>query len=296
MRTPSWEASAGALAALLNSGAPLNKADVYTVTLGGGAVYRWSGFDGPLTFGGDTYALGPGIRRNRLTFVVGVEVSTLELTLTDNAATTINGQGLLAFIRARGLDKAGILLQRVFWGAASTGPVGALHWFEGRVAGVECDRNEARISVKSGIELLDAMVPRDVYQPGCLNTLYDPACGVTRSAFTVTGSATSATDARRITFSHALAQADGHFDLGAIKFTAGANNGISRTVKRHAAGAFTVLQPWPFPVAIGDAFSVYPGCNKSRTDANGCPKFYSTANVELRFRGHPFVPVPETVL
>lgn len=296
MRSPTWETSAGALVALLNSGAPLNKADVYTVTLASGQVFRWSGTDTPLTFGGNTYALGPGIRRNRLTFVVGVEVSTLALTLTDNAATLINGQGLLAYIRARGFYQATVLLQRVFWGVGATGPVGALHWFEGRVADVELDRNEARLSVKSGIELLDALVPRDVYQPGCLNTLYDSACGADKAAKTVSGTATSATDAKRITFSHGLAQAAGYFDLGVATFTSGANNGISRTIKTHTSGVFTVLQPWPFAVAIGDTFSAYPGCNKSRTDANGCLKFYTAANVELRFRGHPFVPVPETVL
>lgn len=293
MRTPLWETSPGALAALLNSLAPLHKADVYTVTLLGGQVLRWSGTDVPLTLNGHTYALGPGITRNRLRWVVGVEVSTLDLTLTDiqtaGAGTSINGVPLLAFIRARGLYGARVQLDRVFWGALDAGPVGALQWFTGRVGETDLDRYAARLTVKSDIELLDVMVPRDVYQPGCLNTLYDSQCGVNRSGRIVSGAAAGASNVSRISFPHALAQASGYFSLGVVTFTAGPNAGISRTVKTHSASTLTVLQPWPFAVSDGDAFTIYPGCDKSLSTCEG-----TFAN-RLRFRGQPFIPVAETV-
>jgi uncharacterized phage protein (TIGR02218 family) len=297
MRTPTWEASPGALAALLAARGPLNKADVYTVTLaGGGTVLRWSGHDTALTLGSTFYALGPGIQRNRVRFVVGVEVSTLELTLIDIIGTTINGQGLMAFVARRGLYGAQVRLDRVFWGVGDAGPVGALGWFTGRVGGAEIERHGARISIVSAMEMLDTMVPGEVYQPGCSNQLYDTRCGVSRAARTVSATASAASNAQRTTFGHTLPQAVGYFDLGAVTFTSGPNAGISRTIKAHAAGTIEVLSPWPFAVAAGNAFQIVPGCNRSRTDANGCPKFYSAADVELRFRGHPFVPVPETVL
>lgn len=289
MRTPSWESSAGALAALLNSGAPLNRADCYTITLQGGTVLRYSGSDVALSYNSRSFALGPGLQRNRLRWVVGVEVSTLDLTITDNIGTTINGQALMAFIRARGLYGARVLLERVYWGAADAGPVGALNWFSGRVADCDVDRNAARITVNSDLELLNVMVPRDVYQPGCLNTLYDTLCGAARASYTYTALTTSASDSRNITFSHTLGLAAPYFSLGVVTMTSGANAGISRTVKQHTSGQITVLQPWPLTVALGDAFSIVAGCDKSLTTCG--TKF---ANV-VRFRGMPFIPVAETV-
>lgn len=289
MRSPTWEATPGALVALLNSGAPVNQADCYTVTLPTGQVLRWSGSDVAITIHGDLFGLGPGIVRNRLRWVIGVEVSTLDLTLTDNAATTINGVPLYAFIRGRGLYGARVLLERAFWGVGDAGPVGALHWFSGRIAEADIDRSAARLTAKSDIELLDVRVPRDVYQAGCLNDLGDALCGVNLAAAAITGAATSASTADRTTFSHALPQAAGHFDLGVITMTSGANNGLRRTVRRHLVGTLQVLQPWPAPVASGDTFSVRPGCDK--TQATCTAKFGNLA----RFRGMPFIPVAETV-
>jgi hypothetical protein len=204
------------------------------------------------------------------------------------------------------LAGARLQLDKVFWGAADNAAVGALLWFSGRVADVSrVDRYEAQLTVKSDLETLDAMVPRDVYQAGCLNTLYDPACGADRVAKTVTTTAASATTAVRTSFGHALTQPTGYFDLGVARGVTGANAGVSRTIKAYTqAGALVVLQPWPFAVQAGDTFALVPGCTKALytdaaltvRDVNGCWKFHSDADVARRFRGHPFVPTPETVL
>ena len=289
MRTPLWEISTGALAALLNAKGPLTKADLYTLTLAGGTVYRWSGCDLALSGGGFTWALGPGLQRTRVRFTVGVEVDAMQVLVTDNMATVINAQALIPFIRSGGLKGARIQLDRAFCGPPDTAPVGALLWFAGRVADIKCDRYQAEVTVKSDLELLDVMVPRDLYQAGCLNTLYDSACGASRATYLSTGAATSNTDTRRITFSHSLAQAAGYFDLGVCTFTTGANAGISRTVKSHTSGQVTVLQPWPFVVISGDTFSISAGCDKKQSTCTN--KFSNLA----RYRGMPYIPDPETV-
>ncbi|MFZ5544405.1 MAG: DUF2163 domain-containing protein [Pseudomonadota bacterium] len=307
MRTALWETSPGALVALLNARAPIECADLYTVTLADGTVYRWSGSDVAITGNGHTWQLGPGIERTRLKWTVGVSVDTMGLTLADSQArpVLINGKGLLAFIAAGGLIGARVQVDRAFWGFGDPQPVGALLWFTGRVAEVNSvTRWEASLNVKSDLELLDVMVPRDVYQPGCLNTLYDSACGTARASFTVNGTATTATNARRTRFGHNLAQQTGHFDLGVVTFTSGANAGVSRTVRVYNRAppygltgnrgvpdwTIDVLNPWPFAVGVGDAYSIYPGCDK--TLATCTWKFNNTP----RFRGQPYIPVPETVL
>lgn len=292
MRTALWETSTGALTALLNSRAPLNKADLYTVTLAGGSVLRWSGADVALSGDGNTWVLGPGLQRTSVRFMVGVQVDTCRVTITDIAGTTINGKPLMQAISAGVLRNARVQIDRAFWGVGDTAPVGALLWFGGRVSDIVTTRYSAEVTLRSDLEILDTMLPREIYQAGCLNTLFDSACGLNRASFAVTGTAASATDTRRITFSHALAQASGHFDLGVLQFSTGANAGISRTVKTHVAGSpgsLTVLNPWPFPVASGDAFTVWPGCDKRQSTCSG--KFSNL----VRFRGMPYIPVPETV-
>jgi uncharacterized phage protein (TIGR02218 family) len=294
MRTPTWESSPGALAALLNSRAPLEgKADVYTVTLANGSVYRWSGAEIALQLGSDVYALGPGLKRSQVRFSLGLEVDRLTVTLTDNAdaPVTFAGVPLPAFTRGRGFDNATVTLQKVFWGVGATGPVGALHWFTGFVDDIDGDRNEAVLNVASFTKWLDVKVPRDIYQTQCLNTLFDAQCGKSRLAYTVADAATSATNTNRTTFSHDLPQAAGWFSLGVITMTSGPNAGQSRTVKLHTSTQITVLQPWPFAVAAGHTFSIVPGCDKLLATCSGA-KF----NNRARFRGQPFIPVPETVL
>lgn len=290
MRTPSWEQSAGALAALLNSRVPLERADCYTLTLPSGQVLRWSGSDVAVSFGGNTFGLGPGITRNRLRWVVGVEVSTLDLTLTDNVGTLIAGQGLMAFVRSRGLYGARVVLERAFWAFGDTAPRGALVWFAGSVADCKVDRYGAQVTVNSDLERLNVMVPRDVYQPGCLNTLYDSLCGVQRANFTMAGQATGGTGALCLAFAHSRPEVPaGYCDLGVITMTSGANAGRSRTVKQHTTGQIVVLQPWGFPVQAGDTFTVLAGCDKSQ--AACATKFGNLA----RFRGMPYIPQADTV-
>ena len=291
MRTASWETSAGALAALLNSRVPLNKADLYTITLAGGTVLRWSGHHVALVAHGNSFALGPGITRSRLRWAVGIEVDSMSVTLTTDAVrpNAISGTPLLQYVRQGGFSGARVQLERAYWGTSSIGPVGTLIVFQGRLADVKVTRVEAQMQVKSDLELLNVMVPRDVYQSGCLNTLYDASCGLNRTTFQATSSATSATDTSRTTFSHAMAQAAGYFDLGVVKFTSGANNGVARTVKRHTSGQLVTLQPLPAAVANGDTFQVWPGCDKLQGTCSG--KFANLA----RFRGQPYIPMAETV-
>lgn len=293
MRTPLWETSSGALVALLNSGAPLHRADLYTLTLPTGTVLRWSGFDAPLAGNGNVWALGPGLKRAGCKWKVGAEVDRLDLTLYTDAArpVSIGGVPLLAYIRAGGLRGARLQLDVAFWGVGATAPVGALLWFSGRVADVtRLDRHQAQLSIHSDLEALTTMVPRAVYQAPCLNTVYDTKCGLVRASFTTAATATVATDSQLRYFSGNMAQAAGYFDLGTVTFTSGANNGLSRTVRNHnSGGVLILLSPLPAPVAVGDTFNILPGCDGLQSTCSG--KFSNL----VHFRGQPYIPQPETV-
>lgn len=289
MRAPSWESSAGALAAFLNSATQVYMADLFAFTLSGGAVLRYTSADAAVTVNSATYGLGPVIKRGRTRLCVGISVDTLDLVLAADASVQVNGVPLLQFVALGGLDGARLTLERAFAAAPGSPWVGTLPLFAGRVADVVASRYEARINVNSDAELLDVMVPRNVYQPGCSATLFDGVCGVSKSASAVSATATSTTDAALVTFSTALAQAADFFALGWAVGLTGANAGVGRTIRAFASGAITTMQPWPSAVAIGDTFTVYPGCDK--TQATCGSKFGNLA----RFRGAPYVPAPETI-
>ena len=289
MRTVSWETSVGALAALLNSSTQVRMIDLLTITLSGGSVVRYTSDDLATVVNGNTFALGPLIKRGKTRLIVGIEVDELDFTFHCDSTVTINGVVLLKFLIGGGFDGARIKLERAFSSAPGAAWTGTLSIFTGRVSVVNVSRYEAHVTVSSDIELLNAMVPRNVYQPGCSNTLFDSSCGLLKATYAVTGTATSTTDSTKTVFSTGLAQAGGYFSLGWAVGLAGANAGVGRTIKNFSSGVIITIQPWPSAVGIGDTFTVYPGCDKLQTTCNS--KFGNLA----RFRGQPYVPAPETV-
>lgn len=307
MRTALWETSPGALAALLNSGAPLNKCDLYTVTLANGSVYLWTSAEAPFAAPNSmVWGLGPGIERSRCKWATGVEVDTLTLNLVTDAArpVPIAGQPLLAYIRAGGFADARVQLDRCFWGAGDAGPVGALLWFVGRVADVpQIDRYGCTLSIKSELSRLAVQIPRDVFSAQCGRTVYDSECQVSRTAYVQSGTATAASSVGNTRFAANLTAVSGMYNLGTLTFTGGANTGISRTVKwsnDQVAGGITydtalglggvqLLSPLPQPVAVGDTFTVVPGCDGLQSTCSA--KF----NNLIRFKGQPYIPQAETV-
>lgn len=299
MRPVIWETSGGALVAFLNSAKQVYMADLFTITLTGGSVLRYTSADVAVylpgvagIFGGlaRTWAIGPVIKRGVTKVAVGIAVNTLDVTLAADQSITVNGVPLLPFIASGGLDGARFELNRAFAADPGSPWIGVLRLFVGRVSEVpRASRYEAALSIASDSELLNVMIPRNVYQPGCANTLFDGTCGMSKTAAAVTATAT-ATSASRTVFATGLAQAAGYFSLGWAVGVTGANAGIGRTIKLFSGGSITTIQPWPAGIAAGDTFTVYPGCDKTQATCN--TKFSNLA----RFRGHPYVPAPETVL
>lgn len=279
-------ASANLLAMLNGAGNSLVMADCYTVTLLGGQVLRYTDFDLDLMLNGALYSSsGIKFKRSRIRWIAGLEVDTLDLTLYANPADTLNGVAFLRQVKGGVLDGATIRLDRAYMVAGSTAAEGLL-LFAGRVAEVQTGRTEARLKVKSWLELLNIKMPRNQYQAGCSNALFDSQCGLTKAALGVAGSITGGATATW--FPSAIARAAGWFDLGTVTFTSGANAGISRTVRAYAAGAFAFNLPWPNVPVIGDSFTAWPGCDKNLSTCQ--TKFGNGA----RFRGEPFIPIPET--
>ena len=51
--------------------------------------------------------------------------------------------------------------------------------------------------------------------------------------------------------------------LGKVTFTSGANAGYSQEVRAFAPGFVTLAMPMPFPIALGDQFTIVAGCDRT---------------------------------
>ncbi|OQS41122.1 DUF2163 domain-containing protein [Chromobacterium haemolyticum] len=278
-----------ALQALLNSGRAFFMADLYTFTLVGGAIVRYTSADVDLAVNGQSFSSkGPLFKRGRTRLTLGLEVDTLDLTLYADSTHTINGVPWLHAARVGALDAAAVRLERVFATDWTDTSAGSILLFEGRIADVKPSRTELRLTVKSELELLDTQMPRNLYQPGCLHTLHQGGCGISKEAFAINSTVNGGSTVNRINCS--LTQAAGYFSLGTIRFNSGPNAGVIRSVKDYSPGVVTLSAPLVMQCNPGDSFTIYPGCDKTKATCQA--KFNNVIN----FRGHPYVPAPETVL
>ena len=283
------KASTPALRALLASGRYVY-ADLYTITLSGGAVLRWTDADQAITANGNSFVAGPLINGGTISEKVGLEVATMTMALDAIDTDQINGVPLIRFIARRGFDGAVVKRERAFlpaWGQPATGTV---YRFGGRVTSVgNIDSGHAEVTVSAWTVLLNVNMPANLYQVGCIHTVYDQGCGLDPENFAASGTVTGG--ASLIGFASGVSATAGIYAQGRIVFTSGANAGVAMTIRANdGAGKFTMLAPLPAVPAVGDAFRVYQGCDL--TQATCAARFNNLG----RFKATPFVPVPETAL
>lgn len=278
------------LLALLNSKAPLYYVDLYTLTLANGGIYRYTAGDRAVTYGADTWVVGPLFYRSLTSIVSGIEVSTMTVDVTNSqSGITLAGLPLVQFVASGGMDGATIKVERGF--AASPNDinlVGKIVMYLGRVAEVSTERTFASLKLKSPTELLDTKVPANLYQPGCDNTLYDGGCGLDPSAFAAVGTVVAGTTKSLIKTDLVDPPAD-RYSLGVLRWISGNNAGLTYTIKKQNGSDILLINPVVAMPQVGDQFSVSAGCDKTRMR---CLTVFNNLN---RFRGQPFIPVPETI-
>ncbi|MCH7338185.1 hypothetical protein ACI8B_210217 [Acinetobacter proteolyticus] len=276
------------LIALLNADQFL-MADLYTITTIQSDVYRYTNYDFDLTIAGQLYRSdGPIIEREGITQNLGIEVDSLSVTIMVNDDTLFSDVPIVQAFHNGILDGARFKLERVFMdmNTPTDTSAGAITLFEGSLIEPEMDRNQIHVNAASDTDILNVKMPRNLYQPSCLNTLFDSGCGLLSSAYVVNTTIEANSTPSRIICT--LNQPQGWFTQGVVEFTQGVNRGIKRTVRLHESGALLLTLPLLEMPAIGEEIKVYPGCDKR---LETCQNRF---NNRARFRGAPFVPVPET--
>jgi uncharacterized phage protein (TIGR02218 family) len=274
------------------------KFEFYDITLASGTVLRFTNADASIKVGGNTYLTGLTLKRTGAKQKVGLGVQEMVINASpqsDNpaGAVMVAGYPFLQAVNVGVFDGARVLFSKGFFnppvlGVLDTTP-GLVAWTQGKISNAVATRSAARLTVADDTQLLNTAMPRNLLQTGCVHTLFDAGCNLSRASFTSTNTVSGTPTV--LTFNSALAHANGYFDLGIVTFTSGPNNGLSRVVKRYvnAGGNVTVIKPWPAPPAAGNSFTISPGCDKLQATCSG--KFSNLS----RFRGVPYIPVPETI-
>jgi uncharacterized phage protein (TIGR02218 family) len=271
-----------------SSDVPLFMADVFSFTLRSGLILCYTNVDISFTYGGATY-LANSILIDGLKYKasVGLEVDQQQITVSALATDTITGGApFLQALRDGAFDGCEIQRARVFFSDRIGGTaIGAVTLFKGRLGTVDqIGRTSAKLTVNSDLVLLGIDMPRNIYQPTCLHTLYDSGCTLVKNAFGTNATVGAGSTASVIKW----AGANTNFQQGSITFTSGVNAGVTANVNAVASGtSLTLGYPLQSAPAAGDAFTVYQGCD--HTPGTCQSKFGNLAN----FRGFPFVPPPQ---
>jgi uncharacterized phage protein (TIGR02218 family) len=237
-----------------------------------------------------TYVVG-NVRAERgdITLSVGLSVDECKVTLHCYPGSVMGVLSVPNFTLIGGFDNAHLKIELAVMPSYGDTSLGAIHLFEGNITDVVMDLSKVELTVSSAAVLLNAQVPRIVYQPSCTHTLFDSQCGLRAADFTVSRTVVDSWSTGEISFSDS--GASNLYTLGRITFTSGANAGLSRTVKSHvmlAGGAVVLpLYPFPFIAATGDNFTISLGCYKSRAL---CTSRFNNAS---QFLGWEYMPVPE---
>lgn len=272
---------------------------LFTFTLVDGTVLRYTDGDINITSGGNVFKAGgetgpffnDGGNAIQFHWNLGLQVNTTTFDVLPGTGQ-VEGVGFLVAVKQGAFRGATCQIEQAFMATYGDTSVGTVICEVGLVAEIDAGRSVCTFNIKSHTVLLNQNFPKNLFQPGCGNSLYDGSCTLIKASFGVSGAAAVNSTISTINTS-SLSNATDYFTLGSIKFTSGANAGVERGIKTYTHGSpsiITLMSPFPVAPAAADAFTIYPGCDK--TQATCSAKFNNLAN----FRGYPYVPQPETAI
>ncbi len=139
----------------LQSATEIRMADLYTITLKNGAALHYTTWDTNLTVLGSTFLTGPpNIARSAIEEKLGMDVATLEVTITASLTDLVNGVPILQAIGQGLFDGAAFRIDRLFMDSSGV-QIGTVVRFSGFIGPVdELSRSYGKLSVEAGTKLL----------------------------------------------------------------------------------------------------------------------------------------------
>jgi uncharacterized phage protein (TIGR02218 family) len=285
------------------------KADLFIITLPTGTImylcegpqnitvpYRTNGWSGATqTFLSSTYGRW---ERGAITSEAGFNCNSNTMTLTCIAQqlTPYPGMsiGLLNAAMRSLFDATTVTVLTAYMPLNNYGNVsaGVETKFVGTITKItNINRTKVEFECSDPMYLLDMKIPTRLFQASCPWSFADNNCNLSAPDYTIAFTAASGSTQYLLIPTSSFTQPAGYFTQGVVKCTSGANNGLSQTVKLHAAGNLNISAPWIMPITVGDTFSVIYGCNKTMSACSGTTTAAGVAtNNLINFGGTPYVP------
>lgn len=272
-------------------------ADCYTVTLITDEVMRWSTAQQNV----DVFPIGDdllvrtyssnGVLVQGLTFKLGIGVEVDEQTITmvykDTDVIPDREVSVAQGLRRGDFDGATIVRDRYYAPSWGEPWVGGVRLFSGQVGSLEgVGRTEGKMKVRSDLALLNVPMPRNLYQPSCVHTVFDSGCKLVKGDYATIDTVEAGSTTTRINWTGAGAITP-PLKLGTIYIANQENVMFSRTIRDVTANQLVLSFPLDFLPETGMQFTVFPGCPRTLA---ACDVFANREN----FKGFPFVPVAET--
>lgn len=277
-------------------------ADLYEITLISGSVLRYTTGDADITFNGATFAAG-GVSNplvslegdgGKIVYRLGVDVETFDFDLIPRSGV-VGGLSLFDAARMGLFDGALVTIYRAVMQTYGDVSAGVPRAFVGYSGPVSIVGQTIHFSVKSVAVKLNTQLPRNVYSATCINQFGDQACAFNIETMARDGVIDTGTTVSELFFTMVNGNNTGFYDLGKVKITSGDLNGYMYPIKHYirltlTSARMTLWQPTPALLSNGTTIRFYTGCDKTLTGSLGCSRYSNRAN----FRGHPYVPAPET--
>lgn len=229
-----------------------------------------------------------GLKVNGLKLKIGtgVEVDDQEAVIQYTKRMKYQGAQMLDAFRLGYFDGTTVRRDRIYakdWGQPW---IASVEMFSGKLTNVnEITRSSAKVNVKSDLLLLNIQMPKNLFQPSCVHTLFDPGCTLNRDDFKVSGTTQAGTTRTKIVWSGATAG----LALGRIDIEDSSGVLTIRTIRKVVGNTLYLANPLDFDPSDNMLFSAYPGCKRS---LDRCKEFSN----DEHFKGFPFVPLTETAM
>lgn len=262
--------------------------ELYIFEMTNGAIARFTNHSANVAYGGNTYQAIP-IKRSNIAYHSELQVDKVTITLGIIGVTVGAASHTIPQIIKRGFIKnAHVYIYLVDYVALDSTTLLFEGWATG---GISYNQGELTVDCSSLLDKLNAKFPKYIYSEFCQHQLFGLYCGLTKASYLESGTATAGTTTQ-IIYASVFAfsnHASGYWLRGEITFTSGDNNGISRSIVEHGDGYIKTLVPFIDTIAVGNTFSVYPGCDKSGATCES--KFNNYSN----FFGFEYCPSPSVL-
>ncbi|MBT2333629.1 DUF2163 domain-containing protein [Variovorax paradoxus] len=241
----------------------------------------------PLLINGEVYSSKEGLNPTAVSQEASAAVTNSEVNGT-MAAESVSEEELFAGL----WDGAFVTVFEVNYRDLT---MGTMNLQSGNIGDVKSGRSAFTAEVRGLTQRLQKVVGR-VYTAGCpwvfgsIGSTYVPACNIDLGPLTVTGAITSVANLRTFADS-SRGEVSDYFGAGLVTITSGDNASVQMEIYSFASGGFVLHLPLPYALAIGDTYSVTPGCRKRFTE--DCRTKWANTN---NFGGFPQVPGSDKVL